>query len=181
MFAHGNALSIVWSPRLLPGQPLDKITAILHKLPEDDKQAILIRAATELLEVRRASFLHTKACLLRNSYSGTGQPHFVISPASQLLAASHATGIAHGDLKPANIFLDLQTCQQMTHVLDWGLAKQYQPGVTIFYIRLGLAALIKANPSFPQRKQVVCLYHVLNLQVKSRCCCKARWSILLPK
>jgi len=80
---------------LLPGQPLDKITAILHKLPEDDKQAILIRAATELLE---------------------------------LLAASHATGIAHGDLKPANIFLDLQACQQMTHILDWGLAKQYTPG-----------------------------------------------------
>lgn len=46
----------------------------------------------------------------------------------QMLADVHAKGIAHGDLKPANIFLHLQSCQTMTHVLDWGLAKRYQPG-----------------------------------------------------
>lgn len=104
LFACGNVLNMVCSPRLLPGQPLNKITAILHKLPENNKQAILIRAATELLEVRRDSSEHTYVSMLALQILYMWlQPHYVFFPASQLLAASHATGIAHGDLKPANM------------------------------------------------------------------------------
>ena len=55
----------------------------------------------------------------------------------QVLAFSHAKGIAHGDLKPENVFLDLQHCHSMTHVLDWGLATRSAPGRLLLKQRQG--------------------------------------------
>ena len=124
------------SHRLLPGQPLDKVIGMLYKLPADDRRAILTRTATELLQVRHLQVVKVDQVQgkdVSNFCKCTCNSHDSLQMltcfASQMLADVHAKGIAHGDLEPANIFLDLQSCQTMTRVLDWGLAKRYQPGI----------------------------------------------------
>lgn len=101
------------SHRLLPGQPLDKVLGMLYKLPADDRRAILTRIATELLQVRHLQVVKvdqvqgkdmTTFCKCRcNSHDSL---LMLTCFASQMLADVHAKGIAHGDLKPANIFLE---------------------------------------------------------------------------
>lgn len=56
----------------------------------------------------------------------------------QMLSVSHMKGIAHGDLKPDNVFVDLQNCHRMTHVLDWGLAHKHEPGTSEQTLRIAL-------------------------------------------
>ena len=46
-----------------------------------------------------------------------------------MLTVCHAKGIGHGDIKPDNVFIDLENCQRMTYVLDWGLAVKHAPGM----------------------------------------------------
>ena len=45
-----------------------------------------------------------------------------------LQESCYSQGITHSDIKPANIFIDVRDCQNMTHVLDWGLASQDRHG-----------------------------------------------------
>ncbi|KAK9797037.1 hypothetical protein WJX73_003012 [Symbiochloris irregularis] len=88
--------------RLLPGQPLSKLIKGMRRVAENDRHAIVLRLATELLE---------------------------------MLSVSHLKGIAHGDLKPDNVFIDLQNCHRMTHVLDWGLACKHEPGSKVVILQ----------------------------------------------
>ena len=145
------------SHRLLPGQPLDKVIGMMYKLPADDRRAILTRTATELLQVRHLQVVKVDQVQgkdMSTFCNCTCNSHdsllMLTCFASQMLADVHAKGIAHGDLKPANIFLDLQSCQTMTHVLDWGLAKRYQPGIlqpAICRLEIPVSAISKSSVS----------------------------------
>lgn len=139
--------------RLLPGVSLDKLIPFLQKLPFEHHSAIAAVLGMNLLEVRPiAIFCHVKpyTCFLKAISTktcfqfwqgdtctacytfGKSLAYLLvllsILVAQMLQVSCHSQGITHSDIKPANIFVDVRDCQQMTHVLDWGLANQGQQG-----------------------------------------------------
>ncbi|KAK9804429.1 hypothetical protein WJX72_012222 [[Myrmecia] bisecta] len=58
----------------------------------------------------------------------------------EVLVRCHGGGIAHCDLKPENLFVNLRDALRLTNVLDWGLATHFKPG--------GTCTILKGSPDY---------------------------------
>ncbi|MDX9723892.1 MAG: serine/threonine-protein kinase [Myxococcota bacterium] len=60
------------------------------------------------------------------------------------LAAAHAIGIVHRDLKPGNIFVSLDSKGEHVKLIDFGIAKEMDPGLT----QLTTAGVLIGTPGY---------------------------------
>jgi hypothetical protein len=80
--------------------------------------------------------------LLRRGRFSPGEMLEILTPVCSALAAAHAAGIIHRDLKASNICIGQQGGKRVIKLLDFGIAKLVepdpeQPGLTVKGTRLG--------------------------------------------